>query len=103
MLRQPTVNSSLAQDEVDPGATTPPGHTINGSRSMFAQDMFPLVEKIKVYARTSDPIGEGEIVSVLGSFREYVVARQESGRPVEVFRKTDRELPNYYTLDGVGT
>ena len=67
MLRHPTVNPSPAQDEVDLDATTPPGHTINSSRSMFALDMFPLLRKIKVYARTSDPIGESELVSVLGA------------------------------------
>ena len=102
MLQQPTVNpSSPAQDEVDLDAT-PPGHTINGSRNMFALDIFPLLEKIKVYARTSDPIGEGELVSVLGSFREYAIARQQVGRPVEVVWETNRELPKHYKMDDVG-
>ena len=53
MLRQPTVNPSPAQEEVDPDATTttmPSGPTMN----IFALDIFPLLKQIVLYARTSD-------------------------------------------------
>jgi hypothetical protein len=105
MLRLPTVNpfESPAQEEVDPVATTTPlGPTMNSSRSIFALDIFPLLEKIVVYPRTSDSIGEGEPVSVLESFREYATARQQVGRPVEVLWNMNQELPKIYMRHDVG-
>lgn len=83
MLRRPTVNPSPAQEEVDPDATTTPsGPTMNSSERIFALDIFPLLEKIVLYARTSDgSIGEDGPVSGLESFREYAIARQQVGAP----------------------
>ena len=104
MLRRPTVNPSPVQEEVDPDATTTPsGPTMNSSERIFALDIFPLLEKIVLYARTSDgSIGEDGPVSGLESFREYAIARQQVGRPVEVLWNTDRQLPRLYTLHDVG-
>jgi hypothetical protein len=97
ILRQPTVNPSPAQEEVDPDATTtPPGPTTNSSRSIFALDIFPLLEKIVVY------IGADELVSGLESFREYAITRQEVGRPVKVLWSLNRDLPRLFMLPDVG-
>ena len=101
MLRRPTVNPSPAQVEGDPDATTPPGPTINSNRSTFTLDIFPLLEKIVVYPRTSDGIGEGELLSVLEQFKEYAIARQQVGRPVQVLWDANRELPRVYMLPDV--
>ena len=105
MLRLPAVNpsESAPQEQVDPVATTTPsGPTINGNRSIFALDIFPLLEKIVVYPRTSDSIDDGELVSALESFEEYAIARQQVGRPVEVLWSMDQELPKFYMRHDVG-
>jgi hypothetical protein len=110
-LRQPSMNPSPAQEEVDPDATTtttmttttPSGPTMNGSRSIFDLDIFPLLKQIVFYTRTSDSlIPAGEFVSGLESFREYAIARQQVGRPVEVFWNRILDLPWLYTLPDVG-
>jgi len=102
ILRQPAVNPSLTQEEVDPDATTaraPSGPTMNsGSRNMFALDILPLLEKIVVYARTLDSsIGADELMSGLESFKEYAIARRQVGRPVEVLWMS-QNLPRLYTM-----
>jgi len=100
VLRQPSVNPSPAQEEVGPNATTatPSGSTTDSSRSIFALDIFPLLEQIVVYARTSESsIGAEELASGVESFREYAIARQQVGRPVELLWNNG-ELPRLYTL-----
>jgi len=99
VLRQPTVNPSPAQEEVHPDAATPlSGTTMNGSRSIFDLDIFPLLEKIVVYASTSDPIDRSKFVSGVKSLWEYAIARKQVGRPVEVLWSMNPELPKYYML-----
>jgi hypothetical protein len=106
VLRQPTVNPSPAQEEVDRDATTttPSGPTMNsGNRSIFTLDLFPLLEKIVVYPGTlNSSIGADEHVSWLESFREYATARKQVGRPVEVLWNMNRDLPRAFTLPDVG-
>jgi hypothetical protein len=106
VLRQPTVDPSPAQEEVDRDATTttrPSGPTMNSSNgSIFTLDLFPLLEKIVVYPGTlNSSIGADQHVSWLESFREYTIARQQVGRPVEVLWNMNRNLPRAYTLPDV--
>jgi hypothetical protein len=78
VLRQPTENPSPAQG-----------------------DLFPLLEKILVYARR--PITKDEFVNGLEPFREYAIARQQAGRPVEVLWNMPLDgVPRYYMLPDVG-
>jgi hypothetical protein len=100
MLRQPTPT----QEEVHPDAPTASGPTMNssGPGSIFTLDIFPLLEKIVLYARTSDsPIGEvreDELVAGAAPFGEYVIARQRMGRPVQVLWDRNPDLPWPYKL-----
>lgn len=101
VLRQPTVNPSPVQGETDPNATTttPSGHrTVNSYK--FALDIFPLLEKIVLYPRPLDSwIAAVQLSSGLESFREYAIARQQAGRPVEVL--WSYRLPGLFTLPDV--
>ena len=105
VLRQPAVDpSSPAQEEVDPGTTTPPGPTINYSGSIFALNIFPLLEKIVVHAKPSErSLGINEILFALEPFREYADARRRAGRPVGVQWSVNGGFPRCYTLKDIGS
>lgn len=104
VLRQPTVSpfDLSVQEEVDPVVATSSGPTMNSSRSIFDLDIFPSLEKIVVYLRRSGSIGESELVSLVKSFGEYSLARQQVGRPVKVTWSTNQGLPTFYMRDDVG-
>lgn len=77
VLRQCTVNSSSAQG-----------------------DMFPSLKEIWVYPRV--PVPREEIVNAFAALGEYVTARKEVGRPVEMFCGMDGQVPTYHKLPDVG-
>jgi hypothetical protein len=104
MLQQLTDNPPPLQEEVDPDATIPSGTPINGNGNQSTLDIFPLLEEIVVYARTSDKsIDEKECASVqqtvLELFGPFVTARHEVGHLVKVFWNTDGEVRRYPTID----
>ena len=90
MFRQPPVMSPPSGEEVDSDATT--SSTINNMNQL---DIFPSLEEIMVYTRTSASIGEKVRATVLESFGPFATARREMGRPVKVFWNTDGEVPRY--------
>jgi hypothetical protein len=100
ILRQPATDPSPAQEGIDPDAITPFGTSINSNGSQFTFGIFPSLEEIVVYARTSDTwIDEKVRASVLESFGPFMTARHDAGRPVKVSWNTHEELPRYFLTE----
>lgn len=100
ILRQPATDPPPAQEGIDPDAITPFGTSINSNGSQFTFGIFPSLEEIVVYARTSDTwIDEKVRASVLESFGPFMTARHDAGRPVKVSWNTHEELPRYFLTE----
>ncbi|KAH9988156.1 hypothetical protein BJV77DRAFT_1023198 [Russula vinacea] len=88
---KPATDPPPAQEGIDPDAITPFGTSINSNGSQFTFGIFPSLEEIVVYARTSDTwIDEKVRASVLESFGPFMTARHDAGRP---------ELPRYFLTE----
>jgi hypothetical protein len=97
MLRQLTMNPPLAREGVYSNAIIPSDMPINSNWSQLTFGIFPSLEEIIVYARTSGTwIDETVRASVLESFAPFTAARHEAGRPVKVFWNADRVVPRYF-------